>query len=308
MRPGDVLAYRRLLHEATTDELRTLQQHGHSDEDEDFCIVLGECRDATSTTSETYYVSDDMTAVAAEAAKTMPRQTLLDGDLPAPRGFLVYDAPVGSLPRETGSIPEVQLRMGVEYPLPVIGFAWTVTGPWPTWDTEEDHAVNAPLDRSPDRHAFHVAIHPLSLNTGVYPPVHPVGQLGAGMSWEIGRAPLNDQANIARVILATWTLMQQTITTSERGTGGRAERRRCHRAGLPMDVVIYRLRRKLAEQSPPVEEGSVPWSHRWLVSGYWQNHYNPGTGYHRYMWISGHVKGPEHLPLVVKDRVHAWVR
>ena len=55
-------------------------------------------------------------------------------------------------------------------------------------------------------------------------------------------------------------------------------------------------------------EGSVSWSHRWLVNGHWRNQWLPSRAAHRLQWIAGYVKGPASKPLVVKDRVTAWVR
>lgn len=81
------------------------------------------------------------------------------------------------------------------------------------------------------------------------------------------------------------------------------------RAKLGSEVVIVRLRRKsLDETSDGEPVGDVPWSHRWLVSGHWRNQWLPSRMAHRLQWIAGHVKGPQHKPLVVKDRVTAWVR
>ena len=54
------------------------------------------------------------------------------------------------------------------------------------------------------------------------------------------------------------------------------------------------------------EEG-VEWSHRWIVSGHWRRIIDK-EGVPRMTWVRQHVKGPEHKPLVIKEKVIALDR
>jgi hypothetical protein len=297
MRPSDVLAYRRLLYDWTREQLRLADQHGIAADDlaNEFLDTVRDCLAATSQ-GEAYFVSADMTAVAVAAAKTMPIQELRRDDLPSAAGFLLYDRPIGTWGGEVTSDRE---------PEPVDGFAWVLEGPQPVWDYPSD----LPDDRPPDREEEYVAVYPLGRNERMFPPMMPLTQLGTPMGWPIGDRPVNDFGDLGPVLLASWTLMQQTLTVSERTTADRAERRRCSRTGLASEVVTVRLRRKsLDEPRDDGEEGGVAWSHRWLVSGHWRNQWLPSRTCHRLQWIHGYVKGPAHKALVVKDRVTAWIR
>jgi hypothetical protein len=110
------------------------------------------------------------------------------------------------------------------------------------------------------------------------------------------------------VLLATWTLMGQSLSVTVPTRPDRAEARRSARADLPTDLLVVRLRRL---SSTPLEEdgdGSRDYTHRWLVSGHWRNQWLPSRAAHRLQWIAAHVKGPENRPLIIKEKVTAWIR
>lgn len=248
---------------------------------------------------EVYWVNADMTAVAKAAAHSMPTQTLRVDDLPSRTGFLLYDETIAET--RDANATEDDDRSGK----PIVGFTWALGDRRPYWDDEHGREAN----REPDGYTQLVRIQPLSPFGAGGPTFVPAESLGHAMSWEIGGQPANDDHDVAASLLATWTLMQQSLTVSERSTGDRAERRRSARAGLPSDVLIVRLRRRSVDHYGPEEpEGSVAWSHRWLVGGHWRNQWLPSRAAHRLQWIAGYVKGPASKPLVVKDRVMAWVR
>jgi hypothetical protein len=77
------------------------------------------------------------------------------------------------------------------------------------------------------------------------------------------------------------------------------------RVNKPDPVKVVTLRRLRAKH----EGGGtreVEWTHRWMVSGHWRNQpYKDGV---RLRYIFPFVKGPEHLPLVVKETVYALKR
>lgn len=82
---------------------------------------------------------------------------------------------------------------------------------------------------------------------------------------------------------------------------GRAAKRQAERRGrqLPPVRVAY-LRRT---QHGATGSSDVDWSHRWVVSGHWRNHWHPKEQEHRRRWIESYIKGPDDKPLVVRPTV-----
>jgi hypothetical protein len=323
MRPTDVLAHRRVIY----DRLQSLPRAAPSDPIErmlhdamvDWRIHAG--------TSEAYYVSADMTAVAKSAARTMPSQILRLGDVPTPSGFLVFDTPIGTWPEG-------------ETHHPVSGFMWQEADNAPVWDVNgtpvkwgantarwafgaeippelADYPGIADLgppqgtyDRTPDRHERWVGIYPLLQRPDLLPGlIWPEATRDGPVEWVYTCPPTNDEGGVLNVLRAAWTIMQQFLTVSMRTGVDRAESRRSARLGLIPEVVVIRLRRKSLDDKDKDPDGNgVEWSHRWLVSGHWRNQWLPSRSCHRLQWISGYVKGPDNKPLIVKDKVTAWVQ
>lgn len=302
MRPTDVLLHRRVMHEWTAEKLRHFDQTigllpGADTDKAEPLRELWEHLHFAAGNGEVYWVNADMTAVAKAAAHSMPAQVLRTDDLPSRAGYLLYDEPIAETLART---EEITART-------IVGFTWSLSDVHPHWGSDPGAAG---VDDPPTGHVQWVDIQPLSPFEIVgFPKFLPNTAVEHGMRWYIGGEPVNDEHNVAASLLATWTLMQQSLTMSERASGDRAERRRSARAGLPADVLIVRLRRRQldGDQDQADEEG-VAWSHRWLVSGHWRNQWLPSRTAHRLQWIAGYVKGPASKPLVVKDRMTAWVR
>lgn len=315
MRPTDVLAYRRILYDQARE---CLSRGGFEDIDWDDLLSQftheGYVDTETCTSqSEVYYVSSDMCAVAKAAAESLPDEELRVGDVPASVGFLVFDRPIHT-DADGGTIEGAMWREFDE------GY----------WCSQCDKCIECDPARDRQETPPHVRrgvrIYPLARSSlrpnQLFPvvtynnPVH--GEPEHPMEWEYDTwatdskhavVATNDAFNIALILRATWTIMQQSLSISVRTQVDRAERRRSIKAGLRSDVLVVRLRRKSLDG--PHEEGreeGVEWSHRWLVSGHWRNQWLPSRVCHRLQWISGHVKGPADKPLVVKDRVTAWIR
>ena len=306
MRPTDVLAYRRILYDQSREFLRrALDDENRDDGEELFHDGMVDTETCTSQ-GEVYYVSSDMCAVATAAAKTLPDEELRVGDLPSSIGFLLYDRPIATT--EDGTIEGAMWQEFDE-------------GYWCNSCNEckaDDHGLRTPVHIRRG-----VTIYPLVRSSSQQNQVFPVltyeyrGETLPAMSWEYNTwssdpdyevTPGNDEWGIAPILRATWTIMQQSMSVSVRTQIDRAERRRCARSGLTSDVLVVRLRRRSLDGSTTEDGEPVPWSHRWLVSGHWRNQWLPSRACHRLQWIAGYVKGPENKPLIVKDRVTAWVR
>lgn len=106
-------------------------------------------------------------------------------------------------------------------------------------------------------------------------------------------------------------LMSETVVMSTMCGLRRPARRELARLGHPIhETLVVELRRPSWHVSDPERERvtDVDWSHRWLVRGHWRNQWYPSEGVHRQKFIGGYVKGPENLPLVIKQRVWNWDR
>ena len=121
------------------------------------------------------------------------------------------------------------------------------------------------------------------------------------------------QTNIIRAVHALWLLLGQTVARSREAEVDRPAAGRARAAGLPSRVTVVELRRSAGAPSEG-PAGSVEWSHRWLVRGFWrwnvcgQGHplaqeLEPGKWRAR-VWVNGFVKGPADKPLVQSEKVY----
>lgn len=135
------------------------------------------------------------------------------------------------------------------------------------------------------------------------------------VTWALDAAMATSIIEDRRMVTALFTcLAQQGLASQVAQQGARAEVRRLRRSGIaaaePAKVTIVTLRqpRKLphAEPAPP---GATLRTHRWLVREHprWQP-CGPGRKERRLTIVPAHIKGPPGAPLVIKTRVHRWVR
>jgi hypothetical protein len=264
-----------------------------------------------------------MTAVARNAGQTLPTRGIGLDTVPSPNGFMVFDGPVGRAVFADGAAP-------------IQGVIWTQShdleclyeGPSKP-ESERDYPEDSYVcsEDCPGPHRNHDAfdVVPL-LNLATLGGPHALGPILGWYTWAPGLAAavdpeiepdpwirandpqIEDHEIFTRTVLAGWVLMQQSISRVEPSAADRSERRRCARAGISPDVLVVRLRRIETATANDDEVVAVDWSHRWLVSGHWRQQYYPSESGHRPIWINPHVKGPQDRPLVLKEKVTAWVR
>lgn len=116
-----------------------------------------------------------------------------------------------------------------------------------------------------------------------------------------------------RYVQTLLRLSMQHISVRTASPYPRAARRRAQRSGIELDaddmINVITLRRPKVKHNGDGEGEPVHWTKRWIVGGHWRNQYYPSLGIHRQIYISEHVKGPEHLPLAVrKGRVWNFVQ
>jgi len=118
-----------------------------------------------------------------------------------------------------------------------------------------------------------------------------------------------------QLVAALFTcLAEEGITSRMVDRPSRELRRRSQRQGITgaSDVVVINLRKPRPVPHPdfvPAEPGTAKYSHRWLVREHmrWQP-CGPGREQRRLTLIPAHIKGPADAPLVVKTKIHRWVR
>jgi hypothetical protein len=116
--------------------------------------------------------------------------------------------------------------------------------------------------------------------------------------------------NPVRLVHAFFLMLSQTLVAREHERGDRKSARRMKTMGVPNDVTIITFRRTKYEKKLE-GEAKVEWNHRWLVRGFWR--WQPykddeGKWARKRIWINPYVKGPEDKPLVITNKINAFVR
>lgn len=116
--------------------------------------------------------------------------------------------------------------------------------------------------------------------------------------------------NPKRLVHAFFLMLSQTLVARENERGDRKMARRMKSMGVPNEVTIITFRRTKYDKKM---EGTakVEWNHRWLVRGFWR--WQPfkteeGEWARKRIWINPYVKGPEDKPLVITNKINAFVR
>jgi hypothetical protein len=259
-------------------------------------------------TGDTYAITSDIVDVLEQMSPSLPRFILHEDDLPTPHGFVWLEQSI--------VVPDVKGRN-----LVVRAFGWntadvTFTDPTSPDEGERDRAAlmlawtdpRDPRDHAytdwkgtaddPDRSILEAPSGLLSMLCGVWPLNkewdRDANAAGIGPFW----------LTFLRFLATPWIATDPY--TPERHQGKRALRQLEH---VPkINVVQLRRRRETPASSEPGTIGNVDWSHRWIVSPHWRDQWYPSLNCHKPILIAEYIKGPEHLPLVVNDRVFSVER
>lgn len=275
-----------------------------------------------------YFVSDEMTAVAAHASQSMPDQVPIRDEFPAESGFAVWD---GSLVSADVVTELLAAHPGAEVISSCHVLSWKLMQLHPYADNELGEPE--PNGETVEAAMLTFWVQP---EGRTYPPLIPYHSAVLDLTLAIrasARAD-NEGGNEAAgtwiehfdmAVYTTLVLMGQTVATVSTERPERAERRRTERAGLDVrDVRVVQLRRALTDNQPDetvddqnnqpgdLDEGpngKVAWRRRWVVRGHWRQQWYPSLNDHRSVWIHSYVKGPEDQPLLAgTDIVHALTR
>lgn len=241
-----------------------------------------------------YLVDEPMMPLVRQAGATLPDIVNLDErDMPSMSGLIVFSGPIQQVTLDSGEVQDV------------IALLWVQVGRIVSLSLYEDREGGTYPGTPEEQQLEHDAarrFYPrlVDLGRAVITLGHGRLEDAIGDSWV---------APTIRTALATFLLMQQKIATSQRERADRGATRRAERADIDdTSITVIRLRRQTAPTSDDAEARAVDWSHRWLVSGHWRQQWVPSIEAHRPTWIAPYVKGPEHLPLVVKEKVTVLAR
>jgi hypothetical protein len=240
--------------------------------------------------AEPVWVDEGMMDVWEAAAQDFPGEALMPEDLLVPAGFAVFPRPFYVRDRNdkriaTRAIAWAGIMLGVhgqpeEGERPGICFAL-----YTHRDDEDDFSERVAELRALGHSAAELElVHWSAIRFG---EAMPDDLAGTEQDW-------------FRWAQALWRLMGQTLASTERTKLPRAWARRAQRQQREPYVTVIRLRRPRHKPDEEHEPKAVDWAHRWIVGGHWRNQPYGKKGeepYHRQIWISPHVKGPEDKPL-----------
>lgn len=256
---------------------------------------------------ETFAVSAEICELITAAATSLPEFDLHATDMPSQRGFVWLEEPL-LLHDDTAGRPIV---------IKALGWAAAVS----TENTSDDRPALVISDEDASSKPFGVAVaiwtDPKDSRDHMYedlpfeyrtelPPLFILNV--QPHRWEERVADLDlTGAQIIRWLYTLWRFSQEKFIDHRMVMPDRPAQKRAIRAGRPtQEVRVIRLRKRddhHRSDTDPLDDDDILWSHRWLVKGHWRNQYFPSRDGHAPVWISGYVKGPEHLPLLVKDTV-----
>lgn len=265
-----------------------------------------------------YWISPDMSSLVDHALPTMPEdQVLRHEDLPAPVGIIMFEQPVEFEMNDEGETLKVKAiswlhnegisaedsPYGEEIP-PCIHLI--------SWATPAE--AQAALDR---RHGL--TDHPDKEKVqGSWWFTNSIVPMGT-VRWEFGQSITDfrdkDKGGPSYGYRSRFycnvLMMMARISRSAEARTPRHQTKRAIKVGLAIPDLIrcVTLRREqVGSQEVVRENGTINWSHRIMVQGFWRNHWYPSIQDHRRIYIAPHIRGPEDKPLVIKDTVYGWTR
>lgn len=271
------------------------------------------------THASTYWIDADMLTLMGSAAPTMPDQPLRMEDAPREFGFVLFEHSIylnTDDPREKERIGVRALswRRGMHYDVEGKthpGFeVWWYSDRYDKNDmlfrgNAWDKFVSLTGKHEPNTYAGH--LHRLIVSHYQFLPF-------AEAKAMVEDSPFSDRYR--RWLTAFWALVQtpipgkKSIVMQAEVAPDRHLRRQLERQSLPVQHVTFITLRQIKQRKK--EEGEetkeVRWTHRWLVDGFWRNQYYPSEDLHRQIYIDPFIKGPEGLPLRIKEKVYRWVR
>lgn len=265
-------------------------------------MILG-CYGHDLPGADLFHVSEPMTALAAQAAASMPDYVLQREDVPSRSGLMYFAVPLGVIQYESGSSAAI---CGAAW------FAHSFNGePGVSMGLlagrEESILANAARMTPEIERRFRsqwADLHPTAAHFAGFG--HPLAARPRQISENIGGDAWDLVLPMLKKVITAWNLMSQTLAGCGQVHYDRATRRRLIRDGLAPDPVrVITLRRPAGSGSG---QSDREYHHRWIVRGHWRQQWYPSRGVNRPVWIAPHIKGPEDAPLLGGEKVYALKR
>lgn len=298
--------------------------------------------------AETFWVSRDMGKVVASVAADLPDAPLHPMDLPAASGFVYFEdaVPMLDVNGRTTVVKAMawnssMVRTGVpgDDHLPIM--PTTLVSIYTDRDDTRDDFVAMLAEKGhPDVMQFTKLV---PLDWMMWPWVKAPDDDPDADSDARLLVPVFDDASItsdraeailtrpdlrltpqdtdwSNLLVALWRVSTQKLAVMERRPLDRPTRRRIERAKLAPewgDLRIIDLRRAVYPSRDRDGDGLTDeeylqrWTHRWVVggkTGHWRNQWYASEQRHKWILIEPYIKGPAHLPLVVKDNLYRVVQ
>lgn len=240
--------------------------------------------------ADLYFVTPDMSALAAHAATTLGPYVTAPEDFPSTDGLMVFEEPIlfkhyREPPPGSASVP----------PLLLAGCHWLIRS--------GRVLVSSLVRRADDPELAETIIRlkgsPPPLLFDALAPIALGRPLDVISSWDWTRA----------FVSACLLMGQPTLAFSKIHQLDRLERANLRRRKLdPRPIRIVQLRRAVSPDAQD-DASAREYHHRWLVRGHWrQQAHGPGRMERKPIWIAPHIKGPEGAPILTGEKVYAWVR
>lgn len=261
-------------------------------------------------TADLYYVSDAMTAVCAQAARSMPPYLLTPDHVPSRVGLMVWAAPPAAMhalsPEDNPSASPAQFALRAVLWAPcethagpgVLATLWADTA-----SLLRSARYRDAEERQPGLLAtIHANLGPLACFDAV-PLPYGVGRDGGG-AVRVAYRPV-------AAVLSTWLIMGQRIAATTTQRPDRPVRLEYRAARRPEPTVRHiTLRRAVTAPDPETAGGTGhrEYHHRWVVTGFWRDidrrRVDVPEEQHRLVWVTEHLRGPEGAPIIGGERVH----
>lgn len=266
--------------------------------------------------ADLFYVAPEMTDLAIAAGAALPEFTLMPEDLPSSAGFIVFGKPI--------AVVDYSEFYDGEGASPIVAASWSHWdggnpwwrrnggGCWVTYYADVSGMVDVAIQRGliteRDALRFRTRAGRLMIDNESQSPFspNPLPIVDSG-GREVSPAESMGVFRWLAVLKTTWLLMTQPVASVTDAHYDRAARRRIQKQGKEPPVVrVINLRRQHGAGGGGASDRER--HHQWIVRGHWRQQWYPVREVHRPVWIAPHIKGPEGLPLLGGEKVHAWVR
>jgi hypothetical protein len=228
--------------------------------------------------AELYWLSEQFSELAAEAAEDLPDMTIEEHELPSSSGLLVYDA-----------LPMRNLAFGA-HGITIHAVTWFTLPRRGVWVT-----VYVVPELSRELVGPNVSRDFVRKEIGFLMPHAPGGGAPFGATTAQGNIP-----PLMRVLFATWFLIKQPgVAAIEEGPVDRSAKRRAERNGRTYPSVnVVNLRRRPVPEGREAPVKGRSYGVQWIVKGHWRDQaYGAGRSLRRRIYIAPYLKGPQDAPV-----------